>query len=285
MRVVLAAVGSRGDLVPFVALAQRLTTAGHGVHLVSHAAYQQLVPDGLGFTAVDSDPAALLSGPAGRAVARRDPRAMNQTRQLFADFVHAFAGPTGDALEGADCLVASTFALAPTHMGMQRGLPVVRAHTWPESRHPGHALPLVPYSGRLPAPVNRLLQAGVGRMERYLGGVNGYWRRGRLHLTARHPVGLATATAGSLHAYSPLIAGRPDAPDVVTTGWWWPQGLAAVSESTRTVLREPGPWGAVRQRFSSVRATNCSVIPDTQGVWRSCPAVPIASLQLDDQQA
>lgn len=241
MRVLVAAVGSRGDVVPFASLAARLQAAGHDVTLSTHGAYGHLADPSLHLAPVSSDPRALLSGPAARAVRRVSPRGLNRTRHHFADFLHAAHEPARAALPGADLLIASTFALAAVDEAVRRSVPVVRAHMWPE--YPGLAgpMPLLPYGWLLPGPVRRVARGALRRVEPYLGGVDGWWRRGRLHLHARHPVGLTTATLGSLYAFSPHLV-QPQPPDGVVTGWWTDPDPPELSPGVARALDEDGDW-------------------------------------------
>ncbi|WP_165860499.1 glycosyltransferase [Kocuria tytonicola] len=240
MEVAVSAIGSRGDVVPFAHLASRLSAAGHRVTLVTHDSAVDSLPPDLRVLPVPSDPRALMAGPAGRAALRWNPRDLNRSRDLFADFLHSGYAPAREALRHADVLVASTFSIAAVHAALQRHVPVVRAHMWPE--YPGLAgpMPLLPYSWRAPAPARRAARRALRRAEPYLGGVAGTWRRGRLHLSARHPVGLTTATAGTLYAFSPqLLPALP--PRGVVTGWWSASDDAALSRPVAELLSR-GDW-------------------------------------------
>ena len=180
-------------------------------------------------------------------------RALNRTRHLFANFVHSAQGPARRALPGADVLVGSTFAIAAVDEALRAGVPVVRAHMWPEFASLEGPFPLLPYAWRAPAPVRRQARRVLRRAEPYLGGVDGWWRRGRLHLVSQHPVGLTTATLGSLYAFSPRIV--PDRPgDGPVTGWWTgPDTQPPLSAEVESVLAAGGDWvfagfGSMHQR-------------------------------------
>ncbi|MDO5533357.1 MAG: glycosyltransferase [Propionibacteriaceae bacterium] len=241
MRVVVAAVGSRGDVVPLSHLAARLFARGHQVTLVTHRTHAAHTPAGVDLVPVASDPTELMAGPAASAVRRGSVRALNNSRAVFADFLQAAAEPTRRALPGADVLIASTFAVASVDEALGEGVPVVRAHLWPEYDDTAGPMPLLPYSWRLPAPARRVARAGLRRVEQYLGGLDGWWARGRLHLVAKHPVGLTTATLGSLHAYSPvLVPGAP--PSGVVTGWWTGPDPTPLSPEVDAALTCGGDW-------------------------------------------
>lgn len=219
MRIVLAAAGSRGDAVPFGALAARLQGQGHEVVLLTHTSLREAIPTGVPVRGVPSDPEELLAGPAATAVRRGDIRALNRTRGHFADFLASFAQPTAEALSGADVLVASTFAVAAVDEALNRGVPVVRGHLWPESPRLDGPMPLLPLSWALPAPVRRSARRSLRHLEGYLAGFDGWWERGRLQLHAHHPAGFTTGTHGTMHAVSPRLVPPGDVQGQVT-GWW-----------------------------------------------------------------
>lgn len=279
MRVVLAAIGSRGDVLPFTHLAARLASSGHDVTLVTHPVFTGLVDPSVPLVPVPSDPQALLAGPAARAVRRASPRALNRTRDLFAEFLHSAHEPARQVLPGADVLVASTFAIAAVDEALRQAVPVVRAHMWPEYPDLAGPLPLLPYAWLAPGPVRRLARRLLLRAEPYLGGVDGRWRRGRLHLVARHPVGLTTATAGSLYAFSPRLV--PTLPtDAAATGWWTgPPSRAKLSPGVAEALAGRDDW--IYVGFGSMDQGNPSVLLDRLGA--ACERVGVrAVVQVGD---
>lgn len=242
MRVVVAAIGSRGDVLPFAHVAARFASSGHDVTLVTHRAFSGLAHPSLNVVPVPSDPEALMASPAAQAVRRGSLAGMNRTRDLFAEFVHSAQEPARMVLPDADVLVASTFALAAVHEALQQSVPVVRAHMWPEYPGRGGPMPLLPYAWLAPAPLRRLARQSLRRAEPYLGGVDGRWRRGRLHLVARHPVSLKTETIGSLYAFSPhVVPGLPH--DGPVTGWWTGPGTAGrLSDAVSRALDGSDDW-------------------------------------------
>lgn len=249
MRAVLVAVGSRGDAVPFVALARRLVARGHEAVLVTHAVYAPTSPGGVEVVPIDSDPADVLSGPAAVALSRLDLRGLNRTRGVFADLVSSAAGPVAELLDGADVVVASTFATAAVTQARRAGAPVVRVQLWPERADLDGPMPIVPYSWRLPAWARRGARRGLRSIEPLLAGFEGWWERGRLRIVPHYDAGFTTTDLGSLHAYSPQLApsaprsGHAGAdPSEVVTGWWHEQTQAHVSPRTAELLATPGPW-------------------------------------------
>ena len=263
MRVVVAAVGSRGDVVPFANLAARFAAGGHDVTVVTHGVLSNLADPSLRVVEVGSDPKALMAGPAARAVRRCSPAGLNRARGIFADFVHSAQQPAREALPGADVLVASTFAIAAVHEALEQSVPVVRAHMWPEYPGSGGPMPLLPYEWLAPGPVRRLAHRSLRRVERYLGGVDGSWRGGRLHLVARHPVGLTTSTVGSLYAFSRYVV--PDPPGLgAVTGWWTgSRATATLSDPVASALDDGGDW--VYAGFGSMHQGDPAALLDLLG--------------------
>lgn len=242
MRVAIAAIGTLGDALPFAHLASRFASVGHEVTLITHEVFTGIVDGMVQVVPVPGDPRSLLAGPAARAMRRWDPLALNRARDEFADFVHAAHRPARDVLKGADVLIASTFAIAAVDAALEQAVPVVRAHLWPEFPRSEGPMPLLPYSWMLPPAARRLARRSLGRVEPYLGGVDGWWDLGRLHLVARHPVDLTTATVGSLYAFSPqLVAEQP--PEGVVTGWWTsPDRRRALSGDVHETLAAREDW-------------------------------------------
>ncbi|WP_460768869.1 glycosyltransferase [Mariniluteicoccus flavus] len=254
---VLVAVGSRGDLDPFLALAERLVAEGHEAVLVSHRSLLSRDVGGVEVEPVDSDPATLLSGPAARALRRGDLRGLNRARDVFADFISSVGAPTAAVLDGADVVVASTFAMAAVTAARKRGVPVVRAHLWPEGAGLDGPMPVLPYAWSLPSPVRRTARWALRRAEPLLAGFDGWWSGGRLHIVAHHRSGFTTHDLGSLHAYSPALAApaaSPATPGDAVTGWWVAPDPGRLSADTAALLDRPGPpwvfvgFGSMPQR-------------------------------------
>lgn len=285
MKIVMAAAGSRGDVMAFAALAEQLLGRGHDVTFLTHASLAGLAPAGADVAAVPSDPHLLLSGPAGRALRRGDPRALNNARNHFADFLRSFDGPTDDALRAADVLVASTFAVASVDAAFARGVPVVRGHLWPEFDTLDGPMPLLPYAWRLPPAARRVARGALRRVEPYFAGVEGGYHDGRLDLSAHHPVGLTATSLGALHGYSPVVEPPVTSTDTdddgrtVVTGWWRTADARSLSSRTQELLASGDPWVAVG--FGSMHQSDPARLVDV--ISRACRQAGVrALLQLDD---
>ncbi|WP_277626396.1 glycosyltransferase [Arsenicicoccus piscis] len=241
VRVVLVAVGSRGDAVPFRALARRLVRDGHEAVLVTHARFIGEVSDGVVEVPVHSDPDELLQGPAAQALRRGDLRGLNRSRDLFAAFLEACAAPATAVLPGADVLVASTFAMAAADEALRRSVPVVRAHLWPEGSGATGTLPLLPYSWVLPGAGRRVGRRAQSFIEPLLAGMDGWWERGRLHVVPRRRVGFTTNTAGTMLAVSPTVVAWQGS-DAAVTGWWVDADRRTVTAPVAATMADGHDW-------------------------------------------
>ncbi len=131
MRVLIAALGSHGDLLPFIGIAQVLRERGHDVRIYSNGQYADLVR-GAGLVFVQTSEAQLLRD------AFADPRAV-QTRagmQLIAEGIAGSLLPTyqamaQDVVAGHTLVVGSTLAFAAHLLAETHGLPFAVVHLSP----------------------------------------------------------------------------------------------------------------------------------------------------------
>src|SRR5689334_19137970 len=66
MKIVIITIGTRGDIVPYIALSQRLIDAGHNVRLATHLSYKTLVQRyNVPYFALDDEPKELTFPPEG----------------------------------------------------------------------------------------------------------------------------------------------------------------------------------------------------------------------------
>ncbi|MDP4025239.1 glycosyltransferase [Methylobacterium sp. NEAU 140] len=154
MDIRLVALGSHGDVLPFIALGAELSRRGHGVTLAAPAPFAALAGRaGLAFhplgTAQDYDRH------------NAEPDLWHPRRGVAAGFRYyaAMIEPTyrwlaQTARPGSGIVVASTLGLGARVAQDKLGLPLATVHVMPvmvESRHAPPVLPAVPLSGLLPA--------------------------------------------------------------------------------------------------------------------------------------
>lgn len=225
-RVVLATMGSWGDIFPVIGLAKGLTEAGHDVRIAGSAAYDELVRgEGLEFSAI---------GPAlGFSDYARDPKILSGRLGGFVGFAHLFRRFIFPALDryvddlavsirGVDLLLAHpalvAAPIAAEHAGVRWGTISV---------FPG----LIPTAYAPPAPTR--VWFGSGRAGRAIHRAT--WRAARFNMArlfdpqvnqARQRVGLP---AVSNSFFTPVDSGQPylvmASPAVIDRPADWPQNV------------------------------------------------------------
>ncbi|MDA1330042.1 MAG: glycosyltransferase [Chloroflexi bacterium] len=148
------AVGSRGDVQPYVALGLGLQSAGHHVRLAAHLPFKDFVErHGLEFALLVGDPQAIVEDSRVRATMQsgRDPIAflrlfkregLPQLEQLNNDILFA--------CHGADLILYSLLAAAGYHVAQKMGVPCMPIVLQPFSRtraFPNLFIPSRPHLG------------------------------------------------------------------------------------------------------------------------------------------
>lgn len=256
MKVLILTLGTRGDVQPFVALAQQLQQRGHETVLAAPDRFDGLVTGlGVPFAGLDDGPLQILdAGSAVGDVAAGGMRAklalMRRMPAMFSRVLQdcwqvASAGPGA----GADVIVHNGQVIAGHHVAEKLGVPAVLALPMPmyvptaEFPWPGQQFP-----SWLPASMNRLTYAGMKAPAMMFGRTVDRWRaelglprrRGRHDPLKRPDGGPATV----LHAVSPAVLPRPTdwPPSTQVTGYWFVRGGQANADSgfDETVLQDTG---------------------------------------------
>ena len=235
MRITVLALGSRGDVQPFVALALALQQRGHAVRIAAPEDYSFLVQDyGLRYAVLGGlireqmdmpRVAAMLDGAGNplRYAAETLPQVVPLVNRLVADAWHA--------AEDADALVVSTLGAYPgLAVAEKRGAPIVLAHFHPlaQTSAAQHVnFPARPAWLPLAAPYNRLT---------HFLGAHGLWqllrpalnraRRQILGLPGLSPAALVRRVRGLdkvVYGYSRHLAPLPPTapPEIPVTGFWF----------------------------------------------------------------
>lgn len=261
MRFALLALGSRGDVQPFIALGLALLERGHSVRLLAAADYEPLSEAyGLPFATVGGSIAELMDPAAALDAldAARSPLPIGFA-QRFAEQVGALlpglAADAWQASQGAQVIVASTLGTyLGEHIAERLGVPLIPAHfhplgataALPDVNFPAAPrwLPLGGMYHRLthaltPHALRQLLYPALNRVRTTAIGLPPLSRLGYARL-ARHKPPLA------LYGYSAaLIAPPADWPTWrVVTGPWLldaPPEYAPPSELTRFLEAGPPP--------------------------------------------
>ncbi|WP_078289973.1 glycosyltransferase [Mycobacterium sp. D16R24] len=294
-RIVIAAIGSHGDVAPLTGIGTRLRQAGHHVTLAAYERFNSLISNaGLDFRGIP-EPAT----PSENAD-------VNVTKELAEFLAPRGMRSLGIALLSAihdvpaDLLLLSPYSeLAGHPLAEAKGIPSmgIRLQPWSATAEfPPAALG----AWSAGSAANRLAShAGAWLVDRLYGGVVSGFRR---------DLGLPKASAGQLrrsrsgsewtvlHGFSPHIVPRPSdwRPGLEVTGYWWPQPdprwqpsptlvdfLAAgdppvfigfgstmtsaaqavrVSELVRETLRLVGMRGIVQTGWAGINAADDSVL-------------------------
>lgn len=248
MKFVILATGTRGDVQPFVALAQGLCGAGHDVILAAPGGFELFVRShGVAFAPMGSDYSALIDSPEGKAAMGGNPlKAMQVMKQTVFPMMQTMLEDAWAAAQGADAIIYHPKALGGVHLAERLRVPCFI----------GAAVPLIVPTRAFPAPafvgrnlggfLNRLTYAAVRAGTRPFRGLINEWRRERLGLGPRleseyvhdgRPIPV-------LHAFSPrVVPPPPDWPaDAPVTGYWFPQRADAWEPPPAlTAFLEAGP--------------------------------------------
>ena len=229
MKVLVVAVGSRGDVAPCAGLGQALSAAGHSVTVAAYQMFSELVTDsGLGFRALPGDPRLLdaaqwehgSTGPLGTVRLLR--LTADHMRQLHAGMLAAAQQDTDVLLlQGISAIggyhIAEGLGLPSMGLGLQ---PIYPTREFPPSTVTARSLG--PFGNRaagqalvaLGAPV---LAGPVKEVRAELGLPRlGTWQAvfGQ-QAAARWP---------AFHGFSPSVVPRPAdwREGLEVTGYWWP---------------------------------------------------------------
>lgn len=234
MRVLILTVGTRGDVVPYVALAGGLQSAGHQVALGTAAGYRDLVTAaGVPHISVGSDTLELMQAGMSSVAGPRD--ALRLVRRMTTA-IRASLQDQWDAARsfGPDLVVYHPKTLGGLHVAERLLVPAVAALPLPFLT-PTRAFPipvigrwpLGPAANRLSYQLNRLTAVGYG-------GIINSFRRRTLNLPPRprwddylhHVDGRPVPT---LYGYSPTVVPvPPDYPSHAhVAGYWFLPGTGS----------------------------------------------------------
>ncbi len=251
MRVTMLAVGSRGDVQPYVALGRRLERAGHDVVVATHARFEGFVrAQGLGFASLAGDPRAGVESEVGRAWldSGRNPVAFTYNfARLMRSHLEESLPDTWRACQGAELILASALGLAGFHVAERLGVPFAAALLQPLT--PTGAFPSLAIPVNFAAPLNRLSHRVAQQMlwQPASSTIN-RWRRENLGLSPI-PLGgpfrrLDAERVPILYGYSPRVLPKPAdwGAHVHVTGFWFLERSPDWSPSPELVaFLESGP--------------------------------------------
>ena len=233
MRITLAAIGSRGDLQPYVALGLGLKAHGHDVLVASHAPYEGLVRSyGLNFHVVTGDPNEVLRGASGQGLqgSGNAARYIQRVREIAETLIVQLTRDCLVACQDADLVLTTSLGIYPIYsvlekLGIAGGLGGMQPATATRS-FPHYQFPPFPQRIRGRRRYNRLTYLGVQQL---------YWRalRAPINLARREVLNLppfsmrdAVARVSAmlrLYGYSPWIVPQPSdwLASHHVTGYWF----------------------------------------------------------------
>jgi sterol 3beta-glucosyltransferase len=220
MRVLIVAVGSRGDVAPYTGLGAGLGAAGHDVTIAAHPPFEESIRKaGLGFAALGGDVRALVAAPPdGR---RPSPLLLARRVGLLTRYLCAAATDTITAAEqGADVLLFNGSALFCEDIAEGLRIPAIGVFSQP-IEPTGAFPPILGNSARSLGRWGNRISA-----ELVLRTLTPYRMASALVRSHYHLSGgvRLNRTGRVLHGYSPAVLPRPDdwRPGLDVVGYWWP---------------------------------------------------------------
>lgn len=231
MRVLIFTFGTRGDVEPYAALADRLTAHGHTAVLAAPEAYRESLAPGVEFRPMATEMDRVMR--AGMARLRGPSEGVKLAGQMLAAMRISLVEQWEIAKDvGPTIIVAHPKALGGLHIGERLGVPCVASLPLPFLT-PTTAFP-IPFIGRpLPGPVNRTTYQFNRFTALAYGGMINTFRRDTLALPrmSRFSDYLTTRDGRAVHAlypFSPHVVPVPrDYPATShITGYWFDENAA-----------------------------------------------------------
>jgi sterol 3beta-glucosyltransferase len=235
--VVLLTSGTRGDLLPYLALAEGLRWAGRLVRVAAPLEFKELVEErGLPFAPLDGNPSELMTRGGGQSALTYDGswlrslqatrRYLQAARPLYQRMLSSAAG----ACQDAAALVIGLPSTWGSHIAEAMGIPCIWAFLQPFSRTGEFSSALLPARLRLGKGLNRLshLLVEQAAWQTWRAQIN-HWRKSDLDLSPAPLAGpfarLYDQTTPVLYGFSPLVVPAPaDWPAWHrVTGYWFPE--------------------------------------------------------------
>ena len=235
MHITMIAIGSRGDVQPFVALGLGLEQAGYQVRIATHSAYANFVGRyGLEFAAIGGgNPRELMERQSGHAWLKsgKNPVAFMRGLQRVAnETIWKSLTDTIEACRGTDAIIYSMLGASGYHVAEMLGVPSLFTLLQPLSRtreFPAITVPALPLGGGYNWLTHLVSEQVLWQMFR--APIN-RWRRELLNLKPM-PFGgpfrrLYQKREPYIYGFSEFVVPRPrDWPDWhYTTGYWFLDG-------------------------------------------------------------
>lgn len=137
MKIVILAVGTRGDVQPYIALGLGLRSAGNDVRIAAASNFEQFIRDyGLEYARLEGNFRELMETDImQQLMAKQNPfLAYREMTNMLRHILECFAADSWRACQGADALIFSTVAVTGYHVAEKLGIPSCWAPLQPISR-------------------------------------------------------------------------------------------------------------------------------------------------------
>ncbi|HYE52239.1 MAG TPA: glycosyltransferase, partial [Azospirillaceae bacterium] len=234
MRITVTAMGSRGDVQPFAALAVALAARGHEATLVTHTEFEGLAAGrGVRFAPITGDIRQDLTSGIGRDLMEKGRNPLRIMRYMIESskvYARRWGAEIIEAAQGSELVVAtgaSFYVGAP--VAEKLGVPFVQAYPQPlvpSRRYPSPLVPPPPFP--VPGAANLAMHHAVAQM--FWQALRPATNMGRTEMLGLEPwplrgpfARLRAERRPVLLAFSPeVVPPAPDWPDFVeATGYWF----------------------------------------------------------------
>jgi sterol 3beta-glucosyltransferase len=231
MKITVIAIGSQGDVQPYIVLGAGLKAAGYEVRLATHASFEPAAREhGLEFAAVEGNPREMLETEAGKALMETGGNILIHVRRLKSmanALIQQVLSSTWKACQGTEAIVHSPFGFGSVYAARKLEVPSVAAYHVPFTRtkaFPSVTMPQLPL-GRLYNKVSHIFFEQLF-WQTFKSSLN-EWVAGTLKLPCPPFMG----DFGTMHkrgypivyGFSPVVIPKP--PDwgdrIYITGYWF----------------------------------------------------------------
>jgi UDP:flavonoid glycosyltransferase YjiC (YdhE family) len=246
------AIGGRGDVWPYLALAVRLQQMGHAVKIATHSEFEEDIrANGVGFIEIGGSPRAMLESEAGKRWLESGSNFFAYVRRSAAATPALLESGTRDVMKaclGAEAVIYSPMAFPAWHFAERLGIPCFAGDGVPQYRTRYYPSPFVQAGRSLSGPINWLSHVLIDQYswQQMRRSVNS-WRREAMDLPSIGLLGPSfqrDRVVPLLLCYSPLVCPAP--PDWPAwrhvTGNWFLDPPADFQPPRETVdFLEAGP--------------------------------------------
>jgi sterol 3beta-glucosyltransferase len=136
IKIVMLTIGSRGDVQPFIGLAQGFIEKNYNVKIVTHKCFEQFVKsNGIEFGGLSSDPKELMKLCVNNSMFSMN--FINEGKKIFLDKLDNLLQEAYEECKGANWLLATPTSIAGYHIAEKLDIPFFNSFTMPLIDHGG----------------------------------------------------------------------------------------------------------------------------------------------------